>query len=89
MLGHQSCMCFGCSERLRADPREHPLMLAEPSFTSKASRERAVEALFERFGPPALFLAKNAVLSSFAMGRQSSLVVDAGHEGTVGELCVS
>ena len=60
-------------------------MLAEPSFASKASRERAVEALFERFAPPALFLAKNAVLSSFAMGRQSSLVVDAGHEGTVGE----
>jgi hypothetical protein len=25
------------------------------------------------------------VLSSFAMGRQSSLVVDSGHDGTVGE----
>ena len=60
-------------------------MLAEPSYAGKASRERAVEALFERFAPPALFLAKNAVLSSFAMGRQSSLVVDAGHEGTVGK----
>lgn len=30
-------------------------------------------------------MAKNAVLSSFASGRQTSLVVDAGHERTVGE----
>ena len=30
-------------------------------------------------------MAKNAVLSSFATGRQTSLVVDAGHERTVGE----
>lgn len=35
--------------------------------------------------PAAVFLAKNAVLSSFASGRQTSLVVDAGHEATVGE----
>lgn len=30
-------------------------------------------------------MAKNAVLSSFASGRQTSLVVDAGHDRTVGE----
>lgn len=34
----------------------------------------------------AVFLAKSAVLSSFASGRQTSLVVDAGHDATVGEL---
>jgi actin-like protein 6A len=33
----------------------------------------------------AVFLAKNAVLSSFAMARQTSLVVDIGHENTVGK----
>ena len=60
-------------------------MLAEPSFNSREARERTVELLFEKFAPPALFMAKNAVLSSFATGRQSSLVVDCGHEGTVGE----
>ena len=36
----------------------------------------------------AVFMAKSAVLSSFASGRQTSLVVDAGHDGTVGERCV-
>ena len=60
-------------------------MLAEPSFNTKDIREKTVELLFEKFSPPAVFLAKNAVLSSFAMGRQSSLVVDAGHEGIVGK----
>lgn len=44
-----------------------------------------VETVFEQHGCPAIFLAKNAVLSSFATGRQTSLVMDAGHEGTVGE----
>lgn len=32
----------------------------------------------------AVFVAKNAVLSSFAIGRQTSLVIDSGHESTVG-----
>lgn len=36
----------------------------------------------------AVFIAKNAVLSSFAMGRQTSLVVDVGHDSTVGELSI-
>ena len=43
-----------------------------------------VSALFEQQQPPAVFLARNAVLASFATGRQTSLVVDAGHEGTTG-----
>lgn len=58
------------------------MMLAEPVFNPRQTRERAVELMFETFRPPALFLAKNAVLSSFAVGRQTSLVVDLGHEGS-------
>ena len=40
--------------------------------------------MFEKHRPPAVFMAKNAVLSSFATGRQTSVVVDIGHEGTTG-----
>lgn len=39
--------------------------------------------------PAAVFLSKNAVLSSFASGKQTSLVVDAGHERTVGALLLT
>jgi hypothetical protein len=60
------------------------MMLAEPPFNSRESREKMVEAMFETYAPPALFLGKNAVLSSFATGRPTSLVVDVGHEGAVG-----
>ena len=58
--------------------------MAEPTFATKEMRETMVQYMFEHFGVPALFLAKNAALSSFAVGRQTSLVIDLGHEGTVG-----
>ncbi|KAF8391957.1 hypothetical protein HHK36_022297 [Tetracentron sinense] len=39
---------------------------------------RTAELMFEKYKVPALFLAKNAVLTSFASGRATSLVVDRG-----------
>lgn len=69
---------------MRCNPVEHPLLCAEVPFLSKDAREKMVEHLFESFSSPAVFLAKNPVLSSFALGRQTSLVVDMGHSGTVG-----
>eukprot|EP00191_Tetraselmis_sp_GSL018_P005574 CAMPEP_0177603596 /NCGR_PEP_ID=MMETSP0419_2-20121207/15605_1 /TAXON_ID=582737 /ORGANISM="Tetraselmis sp., Strain GSL018" /LENGTH=415 /DNA_ID=CAMNT_0019097395 /DNA_START=48 /DNA_END=1292 /DNA_ORIENTATION=+ len=69
-------------DRLRIKPSEHPIMLAEPTNSEKPVREKAVETMFETHGPPAIFLAKNAALSSFAVGRQTSLVMDCGYEAT-------
>ena len=59
-------------------------MMAEPVFQPKAAREQLLEALFETHKAPAAFMAKSAVLASYAMGRQTSLMVDAGHDGTTG-----
>ncbi|KAK9800233.1 hypothetical protein WJX73_002417 [Symbiochloris irregularis] len=70
-------------DHLNVNPAEHPILMAEPSFATDKARERMVELLFEKHSPPALFLGKNAMLTSFAVGRQTSLVVDAGHEATV------
>lgn len=61
------------------------LLLAEPTHIDPKGREKAVEVLFESQGCPALFLAKAAVLSAFAVGRQTALVIDAGYGGTTGE----
>lgn len=74
-----------CSDRLRLNPHEHPILLTEPAFNTQAARAEAVKLMFEKFSPPALFVANSAVLSSFASGRQTSLVVDLGHDGVVGE----
>ncbi|KAG8379369.1 hypothetical protein BUALT_Bualt07G0081400 [Buddleja alternifolia] len=43
---------------------------------------RAAEIMFEKYQVPALFMAKNAVLTSFASGRSTSLVVDSGGGST-------
>ncbi|XP_037493655.1 actin-related protein 4-like [Jatropha curcas] len=63
-------------ECLLVDPKEHPMLLAEPSSNPQHQRERTAELMFEKYSVPALFLAKNAVLTSFASGRPTSLVVD-------------
>ena len=70
---------------MRLTTEEHPMLLAEPSHNTAAAREKMVELMFEKYNVPAVFLAKNAVLSSFATARQTSLVVDVGHESTVGK----
>ncbi|KAM3259698.1 hypothetical protein ACQJBY_051153 [Aegilops geniculata] len=69
--------------RLLINPEEHPMLIAEPSINSAQQREKAAELMFEKYKVPALFLAKNAVLTSFASGRATSLVVDSGGGSTV------
>eukprot|EP01120_Amphizonella_sp_Union-15-10_P014877 TRINITY_DN7405_c0_g1_i1.p1 TRINITY_DN7405_c0_g1~~TRINITY_DN7405_c0_g1_i1.p1 ORF type:complete len:335 (-),score=47.22 TRINITY_DN7405_c0_g1_i1:24-1028(-) len=63
---------------LRIDPKEHPILLSEPSFNTGFCRERTTEIMFEKYEAPALFISKNAVLTSFACGRATSLVLDSG-----------
>ncbi|XVF19217.1 hypothetical protein REPUB_Repub11eG0090700 [Reevesia pubescens] len=69
-------------ECLLIDPKEHPMLLAEPSSNTQQQRERTAELMFEKYKVPALFLAKNAVLTSFASGRATSVVVDSGGGST-------
>lgn len=68
-------------DRLNMDPHEHPVLLAEPNDCARKDRERQIELLFEKYGVPAVFLAKDAVLSAFSIGRPTGLVVDLGHSG--------
>jgi actin-like protein 6A len=78
----------GFEKILRVDPKEHPLLLAEPSFNTQANREKQAEIAFEKFGVQALFIAKNSLLSAFSVGRSSALVVDIGHSSvSVSPVC--
>lgn len=77
------------TSQMRLNTEEHAVMLGEASHNTDSAREKMVELMFEKYNVPAVFLAKNAVLSSFAMGKPTSLVVDMGHESTVGAcLCL-
>ncbi|CCU99088.1 unnamed protein product [Malassezia sympodialis ATCC 42132] len=63
---------------LSADPAENPLLLTEPSTNPKAVRAKMAEVAFEGLGVPAFYLANRTVLSAFASGRPTALVVDVG-----------
>ncbi|KAG5463100.1 MAG: hypothetical protein BJ554DRAFT_1742, partial [Olpidium bornovanus] len=78
ILGQNSSGNVGLLSRLRVDPREHPLFLTESSWNTREARERTAELAFETFGVPASFICRNAVLSAFAAGRSSALVLDCG-----------
>lgn len=69
-------------DRLRIQPEEHPMLLAEPSFNSEACREKMLELMFEKYKVPAVFISKNAVLSSFSCGRSTAIVIDSGGGST-------
>jgi len=69
---------YGMKERLRIDPKDHPVLLIEPASVSKATREREAELMFETYQVPAFFLAKESALSCFAAARDKGLVIDAG-----------
>mmetsp|Transcript_33295 Transcript_33295/g.87622 ORF Transcript_33295/g.87622 Transcript_33295/m.87622 type:complete len:429 (+) Transcript_33295:66-1352(+) len=72
ILEHTFKSCLGCT------PADHPVLFAEPSHNTAAAREKLCEIAFEKFGVPALFFSKNAVLSAFAAGRGTALVLDIG-----------
>uniref|UniRef100_A0A1I8IAV4 Actin n=2 Tax=Macrostomum lignano TaxID=282301 RepID=A0A1I8IAV4_9PLAT len=63
---------------LRADPEQHPLLLAEPPLNPKCSREAAVQLLFESLGAPAVYLANASSLAMYASGRGSAVMLSCG-----------
>merc|ERR1712166_1183464 len=68
----------GYVDSLVADTSQHPLLLVEQSFAASEQRSKMCEMMFEKFEVPAFFLSKDAVLSAFAAGRATGLVVDVG-----------
>lgn len=68
---------------LKVDLKEAPVLLAEKSYNPTNLRRKMTEIMFEKFNVPALFMSKDSVLSCFACGRTSGIVVDAGASGTV------
>ena len=65
-------------EGLGAASDAHPLLMTEAPLNASAHRERAAEVLFESFNVPALYLAPQAILSLYASGRTTGLVLDVG-----------
>jgi centractin len=57
---------------------QHPVLLTEAPLNPRANRDTAAQILFETFNVPALYTSIQAVLSLYASGRTTGIVLDSG-----------
>jgi len=63
---------------LKVSETEHPVLLTEAPLNPLKNREMAAEVFFEKFNVPALYVSMQAVLSLYAAGKTTGVVLDVG-----------
>ncbi|XP_047306689.1 actin-66-like [Impatiens glandulifera] len=63
---------------LGVSPEDHPVLLTESPLNPKANREKMTQIMFETFNAPSMYVINQAVLSLYASGRYSGIMLDSG-----------
>lgn len=67
---------------LRVNSEDHPLLFTEPAWNTQKHREKIAEIAFDKFKVPGFYIANDSVLSAFAAGKSTALIIDIGAEST-------
>uniref|UniRef100_T1J9I3 Actin n=1 Tax=Strigamia maritima TaxID=126957 RepID=T1J9I3_STRMM len=63
---------------LQIAPEERPILLTEAPLNPKPNREKITEIMFEKYQIPTMYIAIQAILSSYASGRTTAIVLENG-----------
>jgi actin beta/gamma 1 len=67
-------------EELTVSPNDHRILLTEPPLNPKHYKEKMAQIMFESFGASRVYVAVQAALSLFSVGRTSGVVLDSGYD---------
>lgn len=70
------------SHELKVDPSEYSVLMMESPKTIKINREKMTEVMFETFNVPSFFVGNSCFLGSYVAERNTSVVLECGHEVT-------
>ncbi|CAK62550.1 unnamed protein product (macronuclear) [Paramecium tetraurelia] len=65
-------------QELHSNPKECPILLTEPSFSSQIQKMEIAKQFFENYDCPALFFAVSGIVSLFASGKTTGVILDVG-----------
>jgi len=65
-------------DKLKTDTRGRKILLTEPPMNPLKNRERMAQIMFESYGFQGVYVAVQAVLTLYAQGLQTGVVVDSG-----------